>query len=147
MACIRYLRKSVPGVKISVEIEKFPREGLQKLVPEADIIFYSKTWAVVFDPFPPRIKIPKVLTRWLTLGKWIQRPQSSSRGASTTRFKCVRSRSLYFVFTLRPALTDLIYSSLLCCTWGADGAAVFEPSTGTYFHKPAWLPPYSSVVE
>ncbi|KAI1077812.1 pfkB family kinase [Whalleya microplaca] len=44
--CIRYLRGSIPGVKISVEIEKPAREGLQALVPEADAIFYSKSWAI-----------------------------------------------------------------------------------------------------
>lgn len=32
---------------ISVEIEKYPRDGLQELVPHADVVFYSKTWAVV----------------------------------------------------------------------------------------------------
>lgn len=37
----------MPDVKISVEIEKYPRHGLQELVPEADVVFYSKTWAVV----------------------------------------------------------------------------------------------------
>jgi hypothetical protein len=30
-----------------VEIEKYPRDGLQELVPHADVVFYSKTWAVV----------------------------------------------------------------------------------------------------
>ncbi|KAI2616289.1 pfkB family kinase [Hypoxylon sp. NC1633] len=44
--CIRHLRKLCPGVKISVEIEKPGRAGLQELVPEADVVFYSKSWAI-----------------------------------------------------------------------------------------------------
>lgn len=32
---------------ISVEIEKPGREGLLDLVPEADVVFYSKSWAQV----------------------------------------------------------------------------------------------------
>lgn len=44
---MRYLRATVRNVKISVEIEKFPRPGLEHLVPEADVVFYSKTWAEV----------------------------------------------------------------------------------------------------
>jgi hypothetical protein len=30
-----------------VEIEKPGREGLQELVPEVDIAFYSKSWVLV----------------------------------------------------------------------------------------------------
>jgi ketohexokinase len=36
-----------PHVKISVELEKPGREGLQELALEADVVFYSKSWAVV----------------------------------------------------------------------------------------------------
>ncbi|KAK6077785.1 hypothetical protein SCUP234_06543 [Seiridium cupressi] len=46
MDCIRHVRRSAPDVRVSVEIEKFPRQGLQELVPEADVVFYSKTWAI-----------------------------------------------------------------------------------------------------
>ncbi|CAH0044940.1 unnamed protein product, partial [Clonostachys solani] len=46
LPCMRYLREAWPGAKISVEIENFPSEGLQELVPEVDAAFYSKTWAL-----------------------------------------------------------------------------------------------------
>ncbi|KAJ5676079.1 hypothetical protein N7462_008976 [Penicillium macrosclerotiorum] len=45
--CIRYLRRQFPGVRISVEIEKPGRPGLQELAAQADVVFYSKTWAQV----------------------------------------------------------------------------------------------------
>ena len=34
-------------VKISVEVEKPGREGLQELAALADVVFYSKSWAQV----------------------------------------------------------------------------------------------------
>lgn len=51
--CIRYLRnhptfkavKRQIRLRVSVELEKPHREGLQELVFEADVIFYSKAWA------------------------------------------------------------------------------------------------------
>ena len=52
LGCIRHLRKSFPATKISVELEKPAREGLQDLVPEADVIFYSKSWALVSAQIP-----------------------------------------------------------------------------------------------
>jgi len=45
--CIHYLRQSYPAVKVSVEAEKPNRPGLQELAAEADIVFYSKSWAKV----------------------------------------------------------------------------------------------------
>ncbi|KAL2812113.1 Ribokinase-like protein [Aspergillus granulosus] len=45
LACIRHLRSRFPDTKISVEVEKPGREGLQELAVEADVVFYSKTWA------------------------------------------------------------------------------------------------------
>ncbi|KAJ5541623.1 pfkB family kinase [Penicillium frequentans] len=43
--CIQYLRKQYPSARISVELEKPGREGLQELAGLADVVFYSKTWA------------------------------------------------------------------------------------------------------
>jgi ketohexokinase len=37
----------MPDAKISVEVEKPGREGLIELAAEADVVFYSKGWAVV----------------------------------------------------------------------------------------------------
>ncbi|KAJ3570640.1 hypothetical protein NPX13_g5663 [Xylaria arbuscula] len=46
LQCITHLRKSHVNVRISVELEKPGRHGLQELVPEADVVFYSKSWAI-----------------------------------------------------------------------------------------------------
>ncbi|KAL8995797.1 MAG: hypothetical protein Q9169_004555, partial [Polycauliona sp. 2 TL-2023] len=43
--CIQHLRQYFPHVKISVEVEKPGKEGLQELASLADVIFYSKSWA------------------------------------------------------------------------------------------------------
>ncbi|EEH04829.1 conserved hypothetical protein [Histoplasma capsulatum G186AR] len=45
LKCIQYLRQSFPGDKVSVEVEKPGREGLQDLAAVADVVFYSKSWA------------------------------------------------------------------------------------------------------
>lgn len=44
---MQYLRERVPNVKLSVELEKPGREGLQDLAMEADAVFFSKSWAQV----------------------------------------------------------------------------------------------------
>lgn len=44
---IQHLRQCFPNVKISVEVEKPGREGLQDLAALADVVFYSKSWAQV----------------------------------------------------------------------------------------------------
>jgi ketohexokinase len=46
LGCIRHLRAS-SNAKISVELEKPGREGLQEMANEADVVFYSKSWAQV----------------------------------------------------------------------------------------------------
>lgn len=53
LQCIQHLRNHFTSeisdgntkLKISVELEKPKREGLQELAYEADVIFYSKSWA------------------------------------------------------------------------------------------------------
>ena len=47
LGCIQYLRRKCLSVRISVEIEKPGRQGLQELAEAADVVFYSKTWAQV----------------------------------------------------------------------------------------------------
>lgn len=49
LRCIRYVRAKY-SAGVSVEAEKPCREGLEKLAAEADVVFYSKTWAEVGDP-------------------------------------------------------------------------------------------------
>ena len=50
LACIKYLRSILPNARVSVEIEKPGRKGLQELAAQADVVFYSKAWAEV-SPF------------------------------------------------------------------------------------------------
>ncbi|POS77271.1 D-sorbose [Diaporthe helianthi] len=45
LQCIQHLRRSYPRSRISVEIEKPARQGLRALAAEADVVFYSKSWA------------------------------------------------------------------------------------------------------
>lgn len=47
LAGIRHLRERFPSVRVSVEVEKPQRPGLQELAVEADVVFYSKSWALV----------------------------------------------------------------------------------------------------
>lgn len=49
LACIRHLRERHPSVRVSVEVEKPGRPGLQELAAEADVVFYSKSWAQVLS--------------------------------------------------------------------------------------------------
>ncbi|XEU96595.1 hypothetical protein FSHL1_001880 [Fusarium sambucinum] len=44
-SCIRLLRNLLPKATISVEVEKPGREGLSELAAEADVVFYSRSWA------------------------------------------------------------------------------------------------------
>ncbi|KAK4163535.1 Ketohexokinase [Cladorrhinum sp. PSN259] len=45
LQCIRHLRQVTPKSTISVEVEKPNREGLVEIAAEADVVFYSRTWA------------------------------------------------------------------------------------------------------
>lgn len=46
LQCMQYLRRACPTVNISVEVEKPGRAGLPELAAEADVVFYSKSWAL-----------------------------------------------------------------------------------------------------
>lgn len=48
--CIHHLRNVLPSASISVEIEKPARDGLTDLAAQADIVFYSRSWAEVNIP-------------------------------------------------------------------------------------------------
>lgn len=45
LSCIRFLRKTYPQARVSVEVEKAGRDGLEELAREADVVFYSRSWA------------------------------------------------------------------------------------------------------
>ncbi|KAH8130299.1 Ribokinase-like protein [Trichoderma asperelloides] len=45
LECVRTLRDKLPNAQISVEVEKPGRDGLRALAAEANVVFYSKSWA------------------------------------------------------------------------------------------------------
>lgn len=45
VGCMRWLRQQYPDVLLSTEIENPSRHGLELMVAEADVVFYSKLWA------------------------------------------------------------------------------------------------------
>ncbi|KAL8956195.1 MAG: hypothetical protein Q9183_006384 [Haloplaca sp. 2 TL-2023] len=45
LACMQHLCHHHPSIKISVELEKPTREGLQDCAAIADVVFYSQLWA------------------------------------------------------------------------------------------------------
>ncbi|KAI0167106.1 Ribokinase-like protein [Hypoxylon sp. FL1284] len=105
LQCIRYLRQSFPKTRVSVEVEKPGREGLEHLAAEADVVFYSRSWAE---------------------SKRYQNAQ-----------QCLSAQS----GVARRA-------SLLCCTWGSDGASCLSLPSGKAVSRPAILPDQSiSVVD
>ncbi|KAL4866062.1 hypothetical protein BDV12DRAFT_139099 [Aspergillus spectabilis] len=104
LACIRHLRNHFPSIRVSVEVEKPGRAGLQELAEEADVVFYSKSWA--------------------------------QGNGYTSAEECVRKQS---------SLTR--NASLLCCTWGQDGAMGFEPKLDNIVHSSADTPEGFHVVD
>ncbi|KAL4797402.1 Ribokinase-like protein [Aspergillus venezuelensis] len=104
LACIRHLRRQYPRIKVSVEVEKPGRAGLQDLAKEADAVFYSKSWA-----------------------------QASGYASAE---ECIQKQS-----------SETPNASLLCCTWGQDGAAALEVRTGKVVHSPAYTPEGFQVAD
>ncbi|QYT05794.1 PfkB domain-containing protein [Trichoderma simmonsii] len=45
LECVRKLRDKLPNAQISVEVEKPGRDGLRELAAEANVVFYSRSWA------------------------------------------------------------------------------------------------------
>lgn len=60
LKCVRTLRDKLPNAQVSVEVEKPGRDGLRELAAEANVVFYSKSWAEVCDTAPQR-KLGKIL--------------------------------------------------------------------------------------
>jgi hypothetical protein len=53
LECVRKIRETLPRAKVSVEVEKPGREGLVELAAEADVVFFSRSWAeVLLTPLP-----------------------------------------------------------------------------------------------
>ncbi|KKK18713.1 hypothetical protein ARAM_001216 [Aspergillus rambellii] len=104
LACIKYVRQNFPRAKISVEVEKPGRPGLESLAMEADVVFYSKSWA-------------------------------EGKGYKSAE-ECVRAQS-----SITPK------ASLICCTWGEDGAVGFETGPKNLVHSQAYTPPDFQLVD
>ncbi|KAL4884410.1 Ribokinase-like protein [Aspergillus karnatakaensis] len=104
LACVRHLRSHFPNIRVSVEVEKPGREGLQELAKEADVVFYSKGWA-------------------------------QGNGYKSAE-ECLREQS---------ALIQ--NASLLCCTWGQDGAVGFDPKLNKLVQSPAHTPERFQVAD
>ncbi|KAI1815014.1 Ribokinase-like protein [Poronia punctata] len=45
LQCVQWLRRSRPKARVSVEVEKPGREGLEELAAVADVVFFSRSWA------------------------------------------------------------------------------------------------------
>ncbi|KAI0397243.1 Ribokinase-like protein [Xylariaceae sp. FL0594] len=45
LQCVQWLRRENPKARVSVEVEKPGREGLEELAALADVVFYSRSWA------------------------------------------------------------------------------------------------------
>ncbi|KAL7949083.1 hypothetical protein V8C42DRAFT_313211 [Trichoderma barbatum] len=54
LECVRRLRDKLPNAQISVEVEKPGRDGLRELAAEANVVFYSRSWAEVCNIAPRR---------------------------------------------------------------------------------------------
>ncbi|MCJ1353735.1 MAG: hypothetical protein MMC33_003722 [Icmadophila ericetorum] len=104
LQCIRYLRDHFPAIQVSVELEKPAREGLQALAAEADIVFYSKSWA-------------------------------QGNGHASAK------ELLQAQVTLTPK------ASLLCCTWGHEGATALETGTSSFIYSSAYTDGKAPVVD
>ncbi|PGH06574.1 hypothetical protein AJ79_06513 [Helicocarpus griseus UAMH5409] len=104
LQCIKYIRQRFPTDKVSVEVEKPGREGLQELAAVADVAFYSKSWAQKHG---------------------YQTPQD-------------------FLLSQSPLTPE---ASILCCTWGEQGAACLCKSKMEYIRSPAYTDAQHPVVD
>lgn len=102
LTCIQGLRQRYthanpkPKLRISVEIEKPRREGLQDLVYEADVVFYSRGWAEA-EGHP------------------------SAMACLESQVKVIADAG-----STRPEKYDDEYERTLICTWGDKGAAALR---------------------
>ncbi|KAI2793323.1 hypothetical protein POX_b03377 [Penicillium oxalicum] len=121
---MRHLRRQFPWVKISVEIEKSGRSGLQALAEEADVVFYAKSWALVSD-----------IVEWHKAQVKVDLSIGQGAGYKTAE-ECLHAQA-----ALAPS------SSLLCCTWGQDGASALQPANGNLVYAPAFTVEGFQVID
>jgi len=141
---MRHLRHRFPAVRISVEVEKPARPGLQELAAEADVVFYSKSWAQVGRSFIRSYTSPLTLSPCLVQGNGYEAPEDCLRAqaASTPKAYVLRLHRLQ-----RLSCAEPILSWLLCCTWGNEGASALELTSFAYEHSPAYVQEKVQVVE
>lgn len=140
LRCIRHLRQVMPGSTISVEVEKPNREGLVELAAEADVVFYSRSWAEVSLAFTATLTYVAHMNELLVCplnhqpGPRIHQPGGLLKGRGTV----VKGVGIFLFgrgvlqLLTRPGKR----SFLRLCTWGEQGAALWLPS-GEYIHQPA----------
>ncbi|TFB05320.1 Ketohexokinase, partial [Trichoderma ghanense] len=118
LECVRTLRDKLPNAQISVEVEKPGRDGLHELAAEADVVFYSKSWAERKRVLPSTLEHPAcdvvLLNESWPLDSTIVNPYRARSTHTHTR----SSRSLAL------------------CTWGAEGAAALRQPSEQVIHCP-----------
>ena len=91
---MQHLRQQHPTVKISVEVEKPGREGLQDLAALANVVFYSKSWAQVLDLSPYKD------LEWLTRSReMVTNPQKNVYELKLLSHSMRKLRALVFFFS------------------------------------------------
>ncbi|KAL8909937.1 MAG: hypothetical protein Q9171_004758 [Xanthocarpia ochracea] len=121
LSCIQYLRQNHGKVKISVEVEKPGREGLQDLASVADVVFYSKGWAQV-----------RSVSDFQSFGR---ADFMKGNGYGSPK-ECLQAQAKL-----------ASKASLLLCTWGESGVSGLEVPEDRYLECPAFKAEDHKVVD
>ncbi|KAK7965960.1 uncharacterized protein PG986_000237 [Apiospora aurea] len=120
LRCIQYLRQAMPKASISVEVEKPDREGLQELAAEADVVFYSKSWAEVSVVGRRSVAASTAVDTFTAQ----RMPQGAGKGWEVAKLTIWQSNGYRSAHECLMAQSEVARrASLLLCTWGAEGAA------------------------
>ena len=127
----------MPSSTVSVEVEKPNREGLVELAAEADVIFYSRSWAEVSSCRSCGVEYMGDSCRPLNCQSGPRIHQC--RGLPEGRGPVIKGVSVSYRPGLAAAAVDTSWkrSSLMLCTWGAQGAGSLSLPSGEYIHRPA----------
>lgn len=148
LACIEHLREHFPSVRISIEVERPGRAGLEDLARTANVVFYSKSWAIVsymihLSSFSPLLGIITNSSQEQRI--LIYRDMFASAMHSNT--ECVNGWPSPSWINKQRLIFHTNTRSLLLCTWGEDGAGALEPDTGKFVHVAAYTREGFEVIE